>query len=438
VVQFAGSHLETHQGRVDLPPGESFGLMFVHCTEVFGFRFAGLLHDTDGTMLREWHDGAWSEPFHTDTGRIVYDHNGQIRDEAPAGYQFVDDSGIPISRLVTYPVLDGLNEWTATADIRIGQGHEDGQGVCVHTADGVLRQLEPGDCRFVNVHREGEHVAIAYVVPDGAVIVQTTLAELRGLPAVGMTLPNPGTPPVTPMPPPVTPKPEPKPMPTIPDNEIARAKAEIAAHPLGDNLPDLPWTTARVRALGGRWGLNGKRGNRNDPSHDIFAYQWSDDASQQPILVDTLGDGGGANIEAFQILPWPEPAGAVWIDPGAATVPDPAQPPAARGAGAQIDAELAALLTRLSALENKVAVLESKPVVAPAPVSLAGQRIALKTNDGHYLCADRTPAARRTARRAPPRVPAQADRDRCPQADSRQGDDRRPDRHCPLRRSARR
>jgi hypothetical protein len=385
VVQFAGSHFETHQGRVDLPPGEAFGLMFVHCTEVGGFAFAGMLHDTSGVMLREWR-GGWSLPFHTDTGRIVYDHAGSIRDEAPAGYQFVDDSGIPISRLVTYPALDGLNEWTATADLRIGQGHEDGQGVCVRTADGVLRQLEPGDCRFVNVHREGEHVAIAYVVPDGAVIVQTTLSELRSLPAVKFP-PVSDAPSDAPIPVP-QPKPEPHPMPTIPDSEIARAKAEIAAHPLGDNLPDLPWTTARVRALGGRWGLNGKRGNRNDPSHDIFAYRWSDDASQQPILVDALGDGGGANIEAFQILPWPEPAGAVWIDPGAATVPDPAQPPAPRGAGAQIDAELTALLTRLSTLENKVAELAARPVVTPAPVSLAGQRIALKTNDGHYLCAE--------------------------------------------------
>jgi hypothetical protein len=59
-------------------------------------------------------------------------------------------------------------------------------------------------------------------------------------------------------------------MPTIPESEIARAKAEIAAHPLGDNLPDLPWTEARVANLGGDWGLNGKRGDPNNPSHDIF------------------------------------------------------------------------------------------------------------------------------------------------------------------------
>jgi hypothetical protein len=197
---------------------------------------------------------------------------------------------------------------------------------------------------------------------------------------------------VTPIPPPVTPKPEPKPMPTIPDSEIARAKAEIAAHPLGDNLPDMPWTAERVANLGGRWGLNGKRGDRNNPSHDIFAYRWSDNASDQPILVDVLGDGGGANIEAFQILPWPEPAGAVWIAPRVVTVPDPSVPspsPTSTGPGSQIDAELAALLKRLVALENKVAEVAARPVVAvPSPVSLAGARIALRTDNGHYLCAE--------------------------------------------------
>lgn len=180
-------------------------------------------------------------------------------------------------------------------------------------------------------------------------------------------------------------------MPTIPDSEIARAKAEIAAHPLGDNLPDLPWTEERVANLGGRWGLNGKRGDSKNPSHDIFAYRWSDNASDQPLLVDVLGDGGGANIEAFQILDWPEPAGAVWIAPRVTTVPGPTTPTppsTSTGPGGQIDAELAALLKRLVTLENKVAEVAARPVVTtPPPTGLSG-RIALKTFDGHYLCAE--------------------------------------------------
>jgi hypothetical protein len=378
-----GSHFETHAGPVALPPGEPWGLMFVRASDVGGFHFAGLSHEATYPLMWEYKDGKWRD-FAAPDGRGCYDQTGEYRDTTPAGYQYCDDGGNMVSRLDTYPVRNGLNEWTERAGIVIGQGNVDG-GIRVW-AGNVLRRLLDGYYIFVNYNRVGDDVTIcAWNAPGRVVIVDTTLDELAALPAVSVV--------VTPTPPPVTPKPEPKPMPTIPESEIARAKAEIAAHPLGDNLPDMPWTEARVANLGGDWGLNGKRGDPNNPSHDIFAYRWTRDASQQPILVDVLGDGGGANIESFQILPWPEPAGAVWIAPKSVSTGNPPTTPppnpVSTGPGGQIDAELAALLKRLVTLENKVAEVAARPVVAaPSPVSLAGARVALRTDNGHYLCAE--------------------------------------------------
>lgn len=376
----AGSHFETHAGRVDLPEGEPWGLMFVRASDVGGFHFAGLSHEAKYPLVWEYRAGVWTS-FAAPDGRGCYDRFGVYQDAAPAGYQYCDDGGNMVSRLDTYPVRNGLNEWTERAGIVIGQGNADG-GIRVW-AGNLLRRLLDGYYIFVNYNRVGNDVTIcAWNAPGRVVIIDTTLDELAALPAVSVV--------VAPTPPPVTPNPkqEPKPMPTIPESEIARAKAEIAAHPLGDNLPDMPWTEARVANLGGDWGLNGKRGDPNNPSHDIFAYRWTRDVTQQPILVDVLGDGGGANIESFQILPWPEPAGAVWIAPRS-VVPapgTPTPPPTASSPGSQIDAELAALLKRLVALENKVAEVAARPVPS-APAGLSG-RIALKTNDGHYLCAE--------------------------------------------------
>jgi hypothetical protein len=379
-----GSHFDTSLGRVPLPPGEPWGLMFVRASDVGGFHFAGLSHEATYPLVWEWRAGTWTS-FAAPDGRGCYDQTGEYRDTTPAGYQYCDDGGNMVSRLDTYPVRNGLNEWTERAGIVVGQGNADG-GIRVW-AGNVLRRLLDGYYIFVNVNRAGPAVTIcAWNAPGRVVVVDTTLDELAALPAVSVVV-APTPPPVTPIPQP--PKPEPKPMPTIPESEIARAKAEIAAHPLGDNLPDMPWTEARVANLGGRWGLNGKRGNPNDKSHDIFAYRWSDNPSDQPLLVDVLGDGGGANIESFQILPWPEPAGAVWIAPKSVSAGPTTPLPTATGPGGQLDSEIRALLTRLATLETKVVELAARPVVAaPSSVSLAGARIALRTDNGHYLCAE--------------------------------------------------
>ena len=60
-----------------------------------------------------------------------------------------------------------------------------------------------------------------------------------------------------------------------------------------------------LRARDSRWGYNGKRGNVNDPSHDVVDYNWgsqSDEGTTDVYIIDVIGGHCGGN---------PQPA---WID----------------------------------------------------------------------------------------------------------------------------
>ena len=72
----------------------------------------------------------------------------------------------------------------------------------------------------------------------------------------------------------------------------------------------LDLVVARLREIDTRWGYNGKRGNIDDPSHDVVAYNYSSDPDQgttQVYIIDVIGGHCGGN---------PQPA---WIDQTAAT-----------------------------------------------------------------------------------------------------------------------
>jgi hypothetical protein len=60
-----------------------------------------------------------------------------------------------------------------------------------------------------------------------------------------------------------------------------------------------------------RWGYNGKRGNANDPSHDVVTYHYGggpDQNSTEVYIVDVIGGHCGSN------------PGPTWIDVTAATI----------------------------------------------------------------------------------------------------------------------
>jgi hypothetical protein len=113
----------------------------------------------------------------------------------------------------------------------------------------------------------------------------------------------------------------------IPSSERARAQDMLrtVASEIGFGAFQSPKRLIVLTAqrLGGNFGLNGKRGNVNDISKDILAYRIP---GRQPQLVDVLIDSGGENKLSWSELEYPQPAGAVWIDPTSQTAPEPPVP----------------------------------------------------------------------------------------------------------------
>lgn len=109
----------------------------------------------------------------------------------------------------------------------------------------------------------------------------------------------------------------------IPASERTRAEemlhavaTEIGFGPFQDPKRLIVLTAQR---LGGNWGLNGKRGDPHNISGDILAYRIP---GAQPQLVDVLIDSGGDNGLSWSELEYPQPAGAIWIDPNSQTAPE--------------------------------------------------------------------------------------------------------------------
>jgi hypothetical protein len=196
VVARPGAPFLTSWGEVALPSGEPWGLMFVKLDPTTD-SFCGLSHEAPTPTLRIWLGGQWTKKS-TPFGRVIYDPSGLIRDSLPNGYQYWSDGDTPISRGITYPVKNGLNEWTIIGDLQVGQLNAiDGVGVY----DGaVLRMVRPGYSILLNTYRDGENVTISFINNRAqGFIIHTTMGELRSLPEVGTaTLPSPQPSPVPP------------------------------------------------------------------------------------------------------------------------------------------------------------------------------------------------------------------------------------------------
>ena len=194
-VLFPASHIQTHLGRVDLPPADQ--PLYHRITDVGGtFKIAGQAHHSPRTL--EWINGTWwDRPPACGVSPVIYDHAGNLHISncgpvGSQGFRYVADDGRIVTGDQSYGPLHGLSEWSAYGGLLIGQGHA--AGGCLVWDGTVLRVLEPGDCRFIRVQGHGVNVAISFVKPDGAVIVQTTIAELRALPKVGTIAPTPPPP----------------------------------------------------------------------------------------------------------------------------------------------------------------------------------------------------------------------------------------------------
>jgi hypothetical protein len=99
-----------------------------------------------------------------------------------------------------------------------------------------------------------------------------------------------------------------------PASEEARARQMLqdVAKEMGFGPGDeaLPFIREVAKRLGGRWGLNGKRGNASDPSRDLLAWNMP---GTLPQCWDVLQDEGGRNNIVWQALPWG--GKSVWLAP---------------------------------------------------------------------------------------------------------------------------
>jgi hypothetical protein len=372
-VLYPNQRIDTHAGDLPMPPGEAYGPMFLDVTRTPEFKVCGLAHDANGVQWEWSQTRGWQRlPFLT--GRGAYDKFGNFRDLLPAGVQFVNDAGLPVSRIDTYGPFHGLSEWSETAGLYIGQGHEL-SGVQVWDGQN-LRTLDTGYCVFIRVHRDGEAVAVSYHRDGSAVIVQTTLAELRALPLAHV--PHPPEPPDSPE--------EPTMEYPLPDR-VYRLVVELAARfpelRRGDDEARRAFTLKVAQqvcfSLSPWWGT--KRAGAGRPlSKDAIAFQ--DDAADPPQLIGwDLIDGTTREVHPHPIM-GEDISGQVFVsvDPvnhlGTAPPPPPPAPDAELDA---IEARLAALEDRQIALTARLEALERPPV---------RRRVALRADTGRYVAAD--------------------------------------------------
>lgn len=273
------------------------------------------------------------------------------------GWAYVDASGsiVTFGAFYSHPPLANAVQYP---DVWIGQGQE--SGCCVYVpGETAPRLLLAGNCDFFSVDRIGEAFTIA-IVNDAAhltTILAASLGDLTALPFVHASVPLPAP----------SPAPAPEPVMSVPDTELARLDASLRARAslLTPNADCRPFIVAVANDLGGRWGLNGKRGNATDPSKDVLDYL---DASNTVWLFDVIGDatdgsGPGANTLNIptnsNVENHPNGDGAIWIDPKtiggeptSAPIETPTPPPAPSPDLTPLLADVAALKVRISALEN--------------------------------------------------------------------------------------
>lgn len=177
-------------------------------------------------------------------------------------------------------------------------------------------------------------------------------------------------------------------MPQAP-NEFAVVQRVFAAHPEINRLSDD--TRGRlidyvIAELGGRpWGRKSKNKEGTNLNTDGLTYLRTDGRYEIYDIIDgTTGnpswDGGEPVVQGEN----------GWWTPGLPVDGPSVPPPNSVGNLASVltAAGAAALEATIAKLAARIAALESAKPVEQKPVSIDGARIALKTDNGHYLCAE--------------------------------------------------
>lgn len=450
-VLFPGQRIDTSDGDVPLPGEDVLGLVGTRVDGVL--MLAGQGQRTGAAWL--W-DGAQWRSVATTFGvgpcafgpgalyvaisasrvHIINLRTGETFDQLVAigtqGIRYIED-GTPIpgdATLVDDPQHPTLHEFTTRGNVTVGQGHE---------ANALIngRVLEAGNASFIHFDRDGDRLAIALVQLDTpsrgqhrSVVLWLTVAEIAALP-----LPTAPAPPPAPVPvPPPVPEPVPMPVPfdfsatLVLDSPVDLASwAETAtitrvefssgrfvvdfdrrtgsgkwpeAKKAGD--PDTQYTLGLCCQIGPRWYASGvvqfwdnrelEAGGGVDEIGATWFYdgRWGSLEGHQPARGELVGvfvgqgnlrGGRGATPlhERSRVLlvTWGTNYTGVPVDPPPSDPPPPNPPPS----------DLTDILRRLAALETTRAL---------------PRRIALRTEDGHYLCAENGGSGEVNATRAHP------------------------------------
>lgn len=401
-VQVPFQTIRTDRGEVDRPDGEPWGVQIYDIAD--DGRFAGLAHSTNGTTLEYVPGAGWrSLPYVTGRGKYVGTH---WVDLSPAGTGFVDDSGTPISRILTYEPNRGLSNWIGTDGLLFGQGNTDKGAPCEGLLlwDGTAyRQLFNGSCMELVLHRDGDLFAFAFREDGvGVHLGIFTRQQLLAEPIVS-------TPPPPPDEPPIDPPPQPESRMKLPADVHSTFTACVQKFPHdGDDDQRREAMKKAVQTIRSRHGLRyvwkSEHSNLSSPSKDgmgfvpleegaihegerrrMFIWDMINGTTRQP---NEAGESEPIR-EAYVLTPEPKD----WLagtNPPPDVPPQPPSPDVIASLRAEIaelrttqrkhDADLGRIDAAALRLADRVEQLEHKPDPVPQPQPLPKLRVRGSTS----------------------------------------------------------
>ncbi len=367
VVQVPRQRPLTHDGPVDLPPGEILGFQFVAMSRS-GRKFAGLLRDLG--HVYEWNGAKWVDHGYK-YGRVGYVGETMVDNVPPAGVGYVTDEGVPVPFVYSHDPQNGneLSQWCETLGLQFGQSRSARQGVRVF--DGRDRRIvDTGSCNEIHAHGVNGVIACSYRKDnDGFYIIEGTVAEFLALPKDEELPPQP--------PPPPPPPPE---KPTMP---VPNESAFVASF-LGPRLTRLGSEDATrahsfeavnaccvaLRSKGDmNWGLLEKTSGATvrERAADILCYALGPDSAQ---VVDVVNDAEGhdGNPSPGWSVKDIRPIGQ-WKQPYPVSEEPPQLPDTDTATIDELKLELAAVRAELQALRSDVNAARGQAIAALGSVA---------------------------------------------------------------------
>lgn len=331
----------------------------------------------------QWVQLGWSYGVNT----VAFDPAGNVVENIPAygsqGIRWIDEAGVHTSDQTYGPGEFNLSQFTTHGDITVGQSYDDG---AIAVVNGKRYLLHPGYTVFIRFNRDGDNLAISIVTPAGLVLMWLTKDELLALPVDAPQAPQPEKKPEQPKP-----EPKPEPTPVSHPSQLATIESIRAKYPtpLGPTHPAFlieVASTLGVLLFKKDSGTHVTLPNGTNVSQDIVVYP--DDHEG----FDILNDGEGAanpswSSKGTMTGEFVSVAGS--MPGGPSPIPPVATP------GEQLDASLKALGAQIELLKGALAAqgamidtLRAKLDHVGASNQINGVKVALRTDNGRYICAE--------------------------------------------------